>query len=88
MAELARLTFPDLVSLAIASSNVSAACACSSHTLRSWQSVPLALADTDFRDVGTLLEDPGWLDNDGVNFVNTLTGAGLALLWAHLLALA
>lgn len=58
MAELARLTFPDLVSLAAASSEVSAACVCSGLALRAWQSVPLALADADFRDVGTLLDDP------------------------------
>lgn len=58
MAELPTLTFPDLVSLATASSRVSAACACSAPVRRSWQSLPLALADADFKDVGTLLEDP------------------------------
>lgn len=57
MAELARLTFPDLVLLANASAGVSAACACSSPVLRGWESVSLALSDADFEDVGTLLED-------------------------------
>jgi hypothetical protein len=58
MAELARLTFPDLVSMATASASVNVACVCSSPVLRSWESVPLALADADFVDVGTLLDDP------------------------------
>lgn len=58
MDELARLTFPDLVSLALASASVSTACACSLVVLRSWESFPLALADADFQDVGTLLDDP------------------------------
>jgi hypothetical protein len=58
MAELAKLEFLDLVSLANASAQVSVACACSAVTLQSWESVPLALADADFEDVGTLLEDP------------------------------
>jgi hypothetical protein len=58
MAELARLTFSNLVSLAKASTSANAACACSCPVLRSWESVPLALADADFEDVGTLLDDP------------------------------
>ena len=58
MAALARLEFSDLVALANVSAQVDAACACSSLALRSWESVPLTLAEADFEDVGTLLEDP------------------------------
>lgn len=58
MAELAKLAFSELAALANASAQINAACACSALTLRSWESVPLALADADFVDVGTLLEDP------------------------------
>jgi hypothetical protein len=58
MAELTRLHFPDLVSLANDTARISAPCACSSLASRCWESFPLALSEADFQDVATLLEDP------------------------------
>ena len=36
--------------------------------------------------VGALFEDSGWLNNEQVNFINTMLGAGLAILLVRLFA--
>ncbi|PUA18449.1 hypothetical protein [Glaciimonas sp. PCH181] len=58
MTELPKLDFSTLAALAKESAHISAGCTCSSVPLVSWESVPLSLVESNFQEVGTLLEDP------------------------------
>lgn len=58
MAELPKLDFSTLASLAGESTNISAMCQCMSANLVAWESIPLSLNEAGFQEVGTLIEDP------------------------------
>lgn len=58
MAELPKLDFSTLTSLAEESVKIGTMCQCMSANLVAWESIPLSLDEAAFQEVGTLLEDP------------------------------